>query len=222
MIIVEPKVEILDFNASEIMARVETIGRVCYKSEERITQDSSKTFISNLISRGHEAMLEHASLSIKFTCDRGVSHELVRHRLVAFAQESTRYCNYSKTGEVKFIRPVFFIPGSPEYVEWSRSCKGSEQHYLKLLEMGKQPQEARDSLNNSTKTEIWMTANLREWRHILTLRAYKAAHPQMRQLMIPTLRWLKENLPIIFGDISYDLYPSPRDYACLSVIEIGG
>jgi len=190
---------------------IERIARVCYKSEGRITEDgeSAKKLVKKLIDLGHEAMLEHSSLSILFKCDRGVSHELVRHRLVAFAQESTRYCNYSKDkfgNEITVISP-FFYQGQEkknEFESWKKSCEEAEKQYLYLLAIGSTSQEARSVLPNSLKTEIVMTANYREWRHFFKLRTAKAAHPQMREITIPLLKDLQSKLPIIFDDIEVE------------------
>lgn len=190
----------------EELQHIEKIGRVCYKSEDKITEDgeSAKKFVKMIIDRGHEAMIEHSSLSVKFTVDRGVSHELVRHRIASFAQESTRYCNYSKDkfdNGVTFIKPFFFEDDCEKYAEWLSAVDIAEQSYLKLLEFGATPQEARSVLPNSTKTEITITANYREWRNFFKLRTAKAAHPQMREVTVPFLAELKKKLPIIFDDI---------------------
>lgn len=190
----------------EELQHIEKIGRVCYKSEDKITEDgeSAKKFVKMIIDRGHEAMIEHSSLSVKFTVDRGVSHELVRHRIASFAQESTRYCNYSKDkfdNGVTFIKPFFFEDDSERYTAWLSAMDIAERSYLKLLELGATPQEARSILPNSTKTEITITANYREWRNFFKLRTAKAAHPQMREVTIPLLAELKKKLPIVFDDI---------------------
>lgn len=189
------------------LQHIEKIGRVCYKSEDKITEDgeSAKRFVQMIIGRGHEAMIEHSSMSIKFIVDRGVSHELVRHRIASFAQESTRYCNYSKDkfdNGITFIKPFFFKEGTTEYEEWEDAMDNAEQSYLFLInECGATPQEARSVLPNSTKTEITITANYREWRNFFKLRTAKAAHPQMREVTIPLLEELKKKLPVIFDDI---------------------
>lgn len=188
------------------LQHIEKIGRVCYKSEDRITEDgeSAKVFVKVLIDRGHEAMLEHSSLAVKFIVDRGVSHELVRHRIASFAQESTRYCNYSKDkfgNEITVIKPVFFPDESEQYAEWKSAMRLAESHYFSLLELGARPQEARSVLPNSLKTEIVVTANYREWRNFFKLRTASAAHPQMREVTIPLLRDLQKRIPVIFDDI---------------------
>lgn len=221
MRIIEPSYEILtEISEGGIkeLQHIEKIGRVCYKSEDKITEDgeSAKKFVKMLIDRGHEAMIEHSTLSVKFTVDRGVSHELVRHRIASFAQESTRYCNYSldKFGnEINVIK----IDGGIEHdakmknmsthekatieEEWASAMKDAEKHYIRLMEMGATPQIARSVLPNSTKTEITITANYREWRVFFKLRTAKVAHPSMQEITRALLKELKEKLPIIFDDI---------------------
>jgi thymidylate synthase (FAD) len=191
-------------DGEEILKRIEEYGRVCYKSEDRITEDSAKRFVENLIKRGHESVLEHISVTVKFVCDRGVSHEIVRHRLASYSQESTRYCNYSKDdfgGEITVIEPCFLVPGTEGYKLWEGACLVAEQMYFKMLDWGCTPEEARAVLPNSLKTELVMTANLREWRHFFKLRTSKAAHPQMRELTVPLLGEFKEKIPVVFDDI---------------------
>lgn len=212
MRIIEPSYEILtEISEGGIkeLQHIEKIARVCYKSENLITEEgeSAKKMVKMLIDRGHEAMIEHSSLSVKFTVDRGVSHELVRHRIASFAQESTRYCNYSKDkfdNGITFIKPFFFENDSERYMEWEEAMNIAEQTYLKLLDLGATPQEARSVLPNSTKTEITITANYREWRNFFKLRTAKAAHPQMVQVTRPLLKELKTRLPIIFDDIEVE------------------
>ena len=209
MKIIKPSYEILtpisDGGIKELQ-HIEKIGRVCYKSEDRITDDgeSAKKFVKMLISNGHEAMIEHSSLSVKFVVDRGVSHELVRHRIASFAQESTRYCNYSKDkfgNEITVIEPCFWNEGTGFYECWKVSCEQSERYYFELLHGGATPQQARTVLPNSLKTEITITANYREWRNFFKLRTAEASHPQMREITIPLLKELKTFIPIIFDDI---------------------
>lgn len=197
-------------NGTEELQHIEKIGRVCYKSEDRITEDgeSARQFVKMLIDRGHEAMIEHSSLSVRFTVDRGVSHELVRHRIASFAQESTRYCNYSKDrfgNEITVIKPLFFDEKSRQYTNWKYAMMNAEMSYCMLLENGATPQEARSVLPNSTKTEITVTANYREWRSFFKLRTAKAAHPQMREVTVPLLADLKKKLPVIFDDIEAEV-----------------
>lgn len=212
--------EISDGGIRELQ-HIEQIGRVCYKSEDSITADgeSAKKFVAMLIRNGHEAMIEHSFLSVKFTVDRGVSHELVRHRIASFAQESTRYCNYAKDkfgAECTFIDLELGImldnkmkKMSGEEIalvmaEWTSAMEDAERHYMKMLELGATPQIARSVLPNSTKTEITVSTNYREWRNFFKLRTPITAHPQMREVTIPLLQELKEKIPVMFDDICED------------------
>jgi len=203
MRIIKPSHEILTpINRGEILKTIEIAGRTCYRSTDKITEDSASKFVTMLISRGHEAMIEHYNITVKFICDRGVSHEIVRHRIASYAQESTRYCNYSNDkfgNEITVIEPFFFNPR--QYEAWLGACEIAEEAYFFLLKEGSLPQEARSVLPNSLKTEIVVTMNLREWRHFFKLRTASAAHPQMREVAIPLLNDLKRILPEIYGDI---------------------
>lgn len=205
-----------DINRERILKSIEVAGRTCYKSEEKITDDSASAFVKMLIKRGHEAMIEHESISVRFICDRGVSHELVRHRIASFAQESTRYVNYSKGkfgSEITVINPLFFDPNEElvkvdgcsyltnKYDIWDNCMEHLEKAYMMLIELGAKPEEARSILPNSLKTEIVVTMNLREWRHFFKLRTAKVAHPSMREVTIPLLEEMKVLLPEIFEDI---------------------
>lgn len=205
MQIVDAGYEILDpLNGEEILKKIEQVARVCYKSEDKIGAGTAEKMVRALVKSKHEAMLEHFSFSVKFTVDRGVSHELVRHRVASFAQESTRYCNYGKAGDVKFIRPVFFEEDTPDMDRWVESCMRAEREYLDFLESGRTPQEARAVLPNSLKTEVVMTANLREWRHFFSLRACGTTgkpHPQMLEVAVPLLKEVKEKIPVVFDDL---------------------
>ncbi len=250
MKIIKPYYEIMDdispFGIHEL-EKIEKCARVCYKSEDKILDqaESAKKLIKNLIKNGHEAMLEHSCLTVKFVCDRGVSHELVRHRMASFAQESTRWCNYSqdKFGNViTVIEPVEFEELSSlekenvvnalfqyrsaendderelmwsvldefddkcqKYARWFEICHESDCTYDQMVQVyGATPQMARSVLPNSLKTEIVVTANYREWRHIFQLRTATDAHPEMRRLMIPLLKDLKERIPVIFDDIEME------------------
>ena len=189
----------------EVLLHIERCGRVAYKSEDKITKGSAEKFIRNILKRGHESVIEHFSFSVRFICDRGVTHELVRHRLAAYTQESTRYCNYSKKG-IQFIRPVFWTKDDSAYQVWLLAMEQAEKYYNILMNdsYNCSPQQARSVLPNSLKTEIVATANIREWRHILKLRTSKAAHPQIREVMAPLLAELKRRLPVLFEDIEVD------------------
>ena len=143
---------------------------------------------------------------MRFICDRGVSHEIVRHRLAAYCQESTRYCNYSKDGfgnEITVVDPSWTTKGDPAYDLWEKACLRAETAYFDLLSIGCSPQEARSVLPNSLKTEVVMTADLREWRHFLRLRASNAAHPDMRVVARQLLGVLKAKYPAFFEDIEF-------------------
>ena len=215
MILIKPSHKILTtIDSMDILERIEQAGRTCYKSENRITSDSSKKFVSQIIKRGHHSVIEHVNISVYFICDRGVTHELVRHRLCAFSQESTRYCNYK--GGVTFVIPLWIELQPGEYqspqpnekwfenkgtITWFSAMYLAEKEYLDLLDLGWTPQQARSVLPNSLKTEIVVTANIREWRHILTMRTSSAAHPQIREVMIPLLREFQARIPILFDDI---------------------
>lgn len=209
MKVIAPSHEILFLPEGRAMlANLELAGRTCYKSEERITEQSAQGFVGRLIASGHHSVIEHASITVRFVCDRGVTHELVRHRLAAFSQESTRYANYSQDrfgGEITVIRPLFWPQGTQAYDRWLWAMGQAEQAYLELLSLGAKPQEARSVLPNSLKTEIVMTANLREWRHVINLRAGRASHPQMREIILPLLAHFQARLPVVFDDL-YDKY----------------
>lgn len=184
-------------DGKQMLKSIEKAGRTCYKSENRITEESAKAFVRMLIERGHESVLEHESITVRFVCDRSISHEIVRHRLASYSQESQRYVRYN--GDIEFINP--HMPNAKAYEAWYESCERAEATYKELLSYGVQPQQARSVLPNSTKTEIVMTANLREWRHFLKLRTATAAHPQMRELTVPLLKELQQRIPVVFDDI---------------------
>lgn len=205
MKVISPFVELMEPPTyDELLQRIEWAGRVCYKSEHRITKNSSVIFAQSLVKRGHEAVLEHGSLSVRFICDRGVSHEIVRHRMASYCQESTRYCNYSKGdfgGEITVIKPCYADEGEPAFEVWKKACLRAELAYFDLLTIGCTPQEARAVLPNSLKTEVVMTANLRELRHFLKLRCSPAAHPQMREVADMLYALLRDKYPVFFEDI---------------------
>lgn len=206
MNVIAARYEILStVNSDEILNQLELIGRVCYKSENKISQDSAKEFIKRIVGSGHESVIEHCCITVKFICDRGVSHEIVRHRIASYSQESTRYCNYAKDKfgeEITFIKPCFWDENSDEYKLWQQTMQLAEENYLQLIKKGAKPEEARSILPNSLKTEIVVTMNLREWRHFFKLRTSNKAHPQIRELTIPLLKEFQSKLPIIFDDIN--------------------
>lgn len=185
---------------------IELGGRTCYKSEDKVTETSANEFIERIKNFKHESVLEHGAISVRFVVDRGVSHELVRHRLASFSQESTRYCNYGKDkfgNEITVIEPCFWGKEStPElFAAWYLSCRESESQYFKLLSYGASAQQARSVLPNSLKTEVVMTANPREWRHVFKVRAHRDAHPQMVEVMVPLYNEFASRWPALFGDV---------------------
>lgn len=200
-------------NGMGILTRIEAAGRTCYKTEDRITHSSAKNFIKRIMDRGHESVIEHENISVRIICDRGVTHEIVRHRLASYSQESTRYCNYK--GGVTFVIPPWLNIEAGEYERapecwkapfnghqtWFCSMLDHEDQYIRLLDCDWSPQQARSVLPNSLKTEIVMTCNIREWRHILKLRTSEAPHPQMREVMIPILQEFQKKIPVLFDDI---------------------
>ena len=192
---IRPSFEIMDdIDGAKILQKLERCGRVCYKSEDKITEGSAEKFIGMILKSGHESVLEHEKLTVKFVCDRGVTHEIVRHRIASYSQESTRYCNYSKDkfgNELTFIRPCFWADDSEEYAVWKQAMEEIEKTYVKLISLGAKPEEARSILPNSLKTEIVCTMNLREWRHFFRLRTAERAHPQIREISVALLDELK-------------------------------
>lgn len=212
MKLISPSFTIEDaIDGENILLKLEKAGRTCYKSEDKITFDSAKKFIKGIMASGHESVIEHEKVSVRVICDRGVTHEIVRHRLASYSQESTRYCNYSKDkfgNEITVINPCFWRSGSAEdtekYAVWKASIEAIENSYFKLVELGASAQEARSVLPNALKTEIVMTMNLREWRHFFKLRTDQKAHPQMREIARPLLDEFKKLIPVIFDDIMID------------------
>lgn len=197
MRIIKPKYEILSYPAD--LKKIELAGRICYRSQDKITETSANPFVYSLIKRGHESVLEHESISVLITCDRGVANELVRHRIASFSQQSTRYCRFSKerfNNEIKLIRPKELENSEVWYI--AMCC--AETAYLKLLQTTT-PEIARSVLPTCLATEITITANLREWRTIFKQRTAKEAHPQMREIMIPLLNELKQLIPVVFDDL---------------------
>jgi len=201
MKIVKPSVALL-WITPEPEYQIEVAGRTCYKSEDKITADSARGFAQKMRKSGHHAMIEHAVASFRIITDRGITHEIVRHRLASYAQESTRYCNYSadKFGnQCSFIEPPDLFPSQRK--EWETACLIAEKQYFKLLSDGCTPQIARSVLPNCLKTEIVMTANFREWRHFISLRGSKAAHPQIRPIAFQVWKILVHHAPSIFEDL---------------------
>lgn len=235
MLIIQPEIQVENYDGIKIMKNIERACRTCYRSEGLITEDSYKKLLKNCINRGHESILEHEKITIRMICDIGVYKDLTRHRFGSFSIESTRYCNYSKDkfdNEIKFIEPVFYTPGvMEEYNDpikkndclktqyWERCMKFIESDYMDMTNIvGAKPDELRMLLPHSTAAEVTMTANIREWRHILGLRCSKAAHPAIRQLLIPLLLKFKEDMPELFSAIDYDIDFPQEKYAKLSVM----
>ncbi|MBS3780847.1 MAG: FAD-dependent thymidylate synthase [Desulfovermiculus sp.] len=206
MRVIEPGHEIVFMpQPEEILRLLELAGRTCYKSEDKITEDSAAGFVGRIVRSGHESVIEHANVTVRFIVDRGVSHELVRHRLAAYSQESTRYANYSQERfgrEITVIKPCFWEEGGPEYKLWEKAMGQAEESYMQLLDQGASPQQARAVLPNSLKTEVVMTANLREWRHVFRMRCQKAAHPQIREVMLGLLADMQSRIPVLFDDLA--------------------
>jgi len=185
-----------------ILKRLEMYGRLSHKSEDKASEGSAPVFLKKILDWGHESILEHENITVRFICDRGVTHELVRHRLAAYTQESTRYCNYGH--KIQFIEPIFFTQNSELYSLWLKGVQAAAENYSNLLEKGATPEQARSLLPNSLKTEIVMTTNLREWRHVFKMRTAIAAHPQIREIMIPLLLDFQKLIPVIFDDFVID------------------
>ena len=198
MNVTKPSVEIIDMkDYDEMIRKIEKIGRVCYKSEGNITEESAERFIRNILKRGHESVIEHEAVTVRMICDRGITHEIVRHRIASYSQESTRYCNYS--GD-KFGNEITVIDIAGGF-SYDLNNENAEKSYFELIELGATPQEARSVLPNSLKTEIVVTMNLRSWRNFFRLRCDSHAHPQMREVANIALDLFKKRLPIFFDDI---------------------
>jgi thymidylate synthase (FAD) len=196
MQIIQPSAELLgDINGVEVLRHIERCGRVCYQSEWRITDDSYAAFVRKIVANGHEAVLEHASATVRVVCDRGVSHEIVRHRLASYCQESTRYVGYD---DIEVICPEAL--SEEQFAAWEAAMLACEKAYRTLRERGCAPQIARSVLPNALKTELTMTANLREWRHFFKLRLGAGAHPQMRGVAALILEELRAKIPIVFEE----------------------
>jgi len=201
MRIVEPSVEPV-WITPDALRVIEAAGRICYKSEGRAGPDTAPAFVRSLIARGHESVIEHAAASFRIVTDRGISHEIVRHRLASYSQESTRYCNY---GQDRFGREIAVVrpPGLSAAAEtaWREGCEAAEKSYFALLDAGATAQLARSVLPTCLKTELIMTASFREWRHVLRLRLAPAAHPQVIEVARAILALLVRDCEPVFGDL---------------------
>lgn len=222
MKIIEPIVEVEKADYNRIMKNLERACRTCYRSENKITEESYKTLLKNCINRGHESILEHEKITIRMICDIGVYKDLTRHRHASFSIESTRYCNYGKDkfeNQIKFMEPVNIERNTEVYEEWQKTCEEIEHHYIKMVELGATPDQMRMILPHSTAALVTMTANIREWKHILSLRCTKHAHPAVEQVMIPLLLHFKKNMPEIFENIEYDEEFAKDKYAKIVEME---
>lgn len=220
MILVQPKIEVEKFDGIKIMKNIERACRTCYRSEGKITEDSYKTLLKNCITRGHESVLEHEKITIRMICDLGVYKDLTRHRIASFSIESTRYCNYGKDKfdkSLHLIQPVFYDDNEKSEI-WVDCMNEIENTYMKLEKLGCTPDEMRMILPHSIAAEVTMTANIREWKHILELRTTKFVHPSVQQVMIPLLLKFKEEMPEIFSNIEYNEDFPKEKYAVVEVM----
>lgn len=235
MKIVDPWIQVEEYDPVKIMKNIERACRTCYRSENLINENSYKILLKNCINRGHESILEHEKITIRMCCDIGVYKDLTRHRFGSFSIESTRYCNYGKDkfdNSINFIKPIFYTPGAMEDYNdpieknnclktqyWKRAMQEIENTYMDMTNVvGATPDEMRMILPHSTAAEVTMTANIREWKHILDLRTKKMTHPAIRQLLIPLLLKFKEDMPELFNEIEYDTDFPAEKYAKLSVM----
>ena len=221
MRLVEPWVKVENFDGIKIMKNLERACRTCYRSEGKITENSYENLIKNCITRGHESVLEHEKVTIRMYCDLGTYKDITRHRHASFSIESTRYCSYNKDkygNEISIMNPVY-IEDKEIYAEWKQCMEEIEKHYMKMKELGATTDMCREVLPHSIAAEVTMTANIREWKHIFTLRANNHVHPAVRQVMIPLLKYFKEQMPIIFDEVEYDEEFNPDWYAKLIIEE---
>ena len=219
MKIVEPWIEVEKIDGIKIMKRIERACRTCYRSEGKITEDSYKKLLTNCITRGHESVLEHEKVTVRIYSDVGSYKDLTRHRFASFSVESTRYCSYDKDkygNEIAFMNPIY-MENKEMYEIWKKTMQDIENGYIKMKALGATTDMCREILPHSTAAEYTMTANIREWKHILELRTTNHVHPSIRQVLIPLLKYFKEEMPEIFGNIKYDEEFKPEYYAKLSI-----
>lgn len=222
MKLVNPSIEVENYNGVRIMKNIERACRTCYRSEGNITDDSYKKLLNNCINRGHESVLEHEKITVRMICDIGVYKDLTRHRFANFSIESTRYCNYGKDkfdNEIKIIKPCHIEEGTEMYADWYSAMQHMEHFYMRMVDNGAKPDQLRMLLPHSTASQVTMTANIREWRHILNLRTKNMTHPSIRQLLIPLLLKFKEDMPELFANIEYDKDFPEDKYATISIME---
>lgn len=221
MRIVKPWVKVEKFDGVKIMKRIERACRTCYRSEGNVTEDSYKNLLKNCITKGHESVLEHEKITVRIYNDLGSYKDLTRHRLASFSVESTRYCSYDKDkfgNEITFI-DVPYIENKEAYEVWKKTMQEIENGYIKMKELGATTDMCREVLPHSIAAEYTMTANIREWKHILSLRTTKHVHPSVRQVLIPVIKLFKKEMPEIFGDVEYDEDFDPKYYAKLTIEE---
>lgn len=222
MKLVDPVIYVENYNGKDIMKKIERACRVCYRSEGNITDESYKKLLTNCINRGHESVLEHEKISVRLVGDIGTYKDLTRHRHASFSVESTRYCNYGKDkfdSEIKIVKPCHIEEGTEFYDIWKKGIESIEKAYLEMSEKGAKPDQLRMLLPHSTAAEYAMTANIREWKHILSLRCSKMTHPAIRQLLIPLLLKFKEDMPEIFETVEYDTEFPKEKYANLYIMD---
>lgn len=222
MILLDPKIEVENFDGKKIMKNIERACRTCYRSEDKITEESYINLIKNCINRGHESVLEHEKITVRLTCDIGCYKDLTRHRISSFSIESTRYCNYGKdkwNNQIKFIKPCNLDKEKPEYDFWKNCMQDIENTYLDMTQLGCTPDQMRMILPHSTAAEVTMTANIREWKHIFELRCSKRAHPSVQQVMIPLLLYFKEQMPEIYENVEYNTEFPKDKYAEIEIMK---
>ena len=221
MRLVEPWIKVENFDGVKIMKRIERACRTCYRSEDKISEESYKNLLTNCLNRGHESVLEHEKITVRIYSDIGTYKDLTRHRFASFSVESTRYCSYNKDkygNEIAVVNPVY-IEDKEVFETWKKAIVDMEKAYMKMKELGASTDMCREILPHSTAAEYTMTANIREWKHILELRTTNHVHPAIRQVLIPLLLLFKEQMPEIFGDIEYDKEFNPKYYAKLTMEE---
>lgn len=221
MRLVEPWIKVENFDGVKIMKRIERACRTCYRSEDKISDESYKNLLTNCLNRGHESVLEHEKITVRIYSDIGTYKDLTRHRFASFSVESTRYCSYNKDkygNEIAVVNPVY-MEDKEVFETWKKAIEDMEKAYMKMKELGASTDMCREILPHSTAAEYTMTANIREWKHILELRTTNHVHPAIRQVLIPLLLLFKEQMPEIFGDIEYDKEFNPKYYAKLTMKE---
>lgn len=221
MRLVEPWIKVENFDGVKIMKRIERACRTCYRSEDKISEESYKNLLTNCLNRGHESVLEHEKITVRIYSDIGTYKDLTRHRFASFSVESTRYCSYNKDkygNEIAVVNPVY-MEDKEVFETWEKAIEDMEKAYMKMKELGASTDMCREVLPHSTAAEYTMTANIREWKHILELRTTNHVHPAIRQVLIPLLLLFKEQMPEIFGDIEYDKEFNPKYYAKLTMEE---